>query len=58
VDAFRITYAVCYDPAVSTYELSRDFELRQMTCWKFRKKVKECLESQEPDRDLQALMQA
>lgn len=43
-DAFRITYLVCGDAEISTYELSRRLNLRQMTCWKFKKKISECLE--------------
>lgn len=43
-EAFRIIYLVCHDPKVSTYELSRQIELRQMTCWKLKAKLKECLE--------------
>ena len=32
-DAFRIVHMVCSDQSVSTYEISRQIELRQMTCW-------------------------
>src|SRR5512138_2863172 len=30
-EAFRIAYLVCNDPKVSSYELSRQIDLRQMT---------------------------
>ncbi len=43
-EAFRIVHMVCHDPEVSTYELSRQMELRQMTCWKLKNKLMECLE--------------
>lgn len=43
VEAFRIAYLVCSDPEVSTYELSRKIELRQMTCWKLKNKLMDCL---------------
>lgn len=43
-EAFRIAYLVCNDPEVSTYELSRQIELRQMTCWKLKKRLIECIE--------------
>ncbi|MFC1729733.1 transposase [candidate division KSB1 bacterium] len=43
-DAFEIAYQVCTSPDISTYELSRQLELRQMTCWKFKKKISECIE--------------
>ncbi|MEI6173906.1 MAG: transposase [Bacteroidota bacterium] len=44
-EAFRIVYMVCHDPTVSTYELSRQVELRQMTCWKLKSRLMECLQS-------------
>jgi hypothetical protein len=43
-EAFRIVYTVCHDPSISSYELSRQMELRQMTCWKLKRKLKECIE--------------
>ena len=43
-DAFEIAALVCNSPEISTYELSRQLELRQMTCWKFKKKISECIE--------------
>ena len=43
-EALQIAYLVCHKPEVSTYELSRQIDLRQMTCWKFKKKIMECLE--------------
>jgi len=42
-EAFRIVYMVCHDPSVSTYELSRQIELRQMTCWKLKHRLVECI---------------
>ncbi len=44
-EAFRIVYMVCHDPGISTYEISRQVELRQMTCWKLKSKLMECLNS-------------
>ena len=44
-EAFRIVYMVCSDPSVSTYELSRQIELRQMTCWKLKSRLMECIKS-------------
>ncbi|MEI6682743.1 MAG: IS1595 family transposase [Bacteroidota bacterium] len=44
-EAFRIVYMVCHDPGISTYEISRQVELRQMTCWKLKSKLMECLKS-------------
>jgi hypothetical protein len=44
-EAFRIVYMVCHDPAVSTYELSRQLELRQMTCWKLKSRLVDCIKN-------------
>lgn len=43
-DAFEIAYLVCGSPKISSYELSRRLETRQMTCWKFKKRIQECIE--------------
>ena len=43
-DAFEIVWMVCSSPGISSYELSRRLETRQMTCWKFKKRIMECLE--------------
>jgi hypothetical protein len=45
VSAFEIAYTVCGSPSVSSYELSRQLHTRQMTCWKFKKKIAECIET-------------
>jgi predicted Zn-ribbon and HTH transcriptional regulator len=42
-DAFRIAHLVCTKPKISSYELSREMKIRQMTCWRFKKKISECL---------------
>lgn len=42
-DAFEIAYAVCGSPDISSYELSRRLDTRQMTCWKFKKRIMECI---------------
>lgn len=44
-DAFRLVYAVCNTPTVSTLELSEQLNMRQMTCWKFKKKVMSCIDA-------------
>ncbi len=44
--AFYIAYTVCKDKSeVSSYEFARRLSLRQMTCWKFKDKIKKALES-------------
>ena len=42
--AFELMFLVCRRPDISSYELSRMLETRQMTCWKFKKKLTECIE--------------
>jgi len=42
--AFEMVYMVCNTPDISSYELSRVMQLRQMTCWKFKKRITECLD--------------
>ena len=42
-EAFKIMFKVCNDPGISTYELSRQMEIRQMTCWKLKNKLVECI---------------
>jgi len=42
--AFYIAYTVCVEgKEISTYEYSDQLGLNQMTCWKFRKRIKDCL---------------
>lgn len=41
--AFAMAYQICHKPGISTYELSRRLDTRQMTCWKFKQKIMECL---------------
>ncbi len=45
--AFEIAYMACNFPATSSYELSRQSELRHMTCYNFKKKIQNCKEDQE-----------
>ncbi len=44
-DAFEMAFQVCNTPDISTYELAKKMERRQMTCWKFKKKIMDCIES-------------
>ncbi len=43
-EAFKITYLVCTLPDISSHEISRRIDIRQMTCWKFKKKITECID--------------
>jgi hypothetical protein len=38
-EAFKIAYIVCNQPDISTYDISRMLKIRQMTCWKFKKRI-------------------
>jgi hypothetical protein len=44
-EAFRIVYHVCHDPSVSSYELSRILDRRQMTCWKLKSRLADCIKN-------------
>lgn len=47
--AFELAYLACTFPAVSSYEISRKFDMRHMTCYHFKKKVMLCKENEEVD---------
>lgn len=55
-EAFEIARMICCDPNVSTYELSRQVEKRQMTCWKFKTKILDCLKDPEKEKTLKELI--
>ena len=42
--AFQIAFMVCHDPDISTYKISDKIQTRQMTCWKFKTQLLECME--------------
>ncbi len=44
-EAFKITYLVCHTPEISSSRISEQLNIRQMTCWKFKKKISECIDS-------------
>jgi len=44
-EAFKITYLVCHKPDISSYKISDQMKIRQMTCWKFKKKITDCIDS-------------
>ncbi len=45
-DAFSIAFNVCSNPEISTYELAKRLEMRQMTCWRFKGKIMDCIKNQ------------
>ena len=44
LEGFKLISEVCSNPDISTYKLSEIMERRQMTCWRFKKRVTECIE--------------
>ncbi len=47
-EAFRIAWICCHTPSVSSASLSKELDIRQMTCWKFKKRLLECMEHETP----------
>lgn len=47
--AFEIAYSICNRPAISSYEISRQIEVRHMTCYKFQKKMINCQNNETKD---------
>ena len=45
-EAFDLAFIVCKNPSISSYQLAELTEGRQMTCWKFKSKILECIEYQ------------
>ncbi|MCF8234002.1 MAG: transposase [Bacteroidales bacterium] len=44
--AFMIISMICDKPEISSYKISDALNIRQMTCWKFKKKITTCMEQQ------------
>lgn len=50
--AFYIAYTVCVEGKdISSYEYSDQLGLNQMTCWKFRKRIKDCIIKHGADKE-------
>jgi len=49
-EAFYIAYTVCFSKEISSRKLSKEIEIRQMTCWKFKKKITECFSRMKEQR--------
>lgn len=56
VEAFKIAFVICSNPDISTYEISRMTEIRQMTCWKFKSKIQECLLDESKSKSLKMIL--
>jgi len=45
--AFSIIYSVCFEQKkISVVDLSEELGINPMTCWKFRTKIKQCINNQ------------
>jgi len=54
--AMEIAYLVCNVAAISSYEISRQLEMRHMTCYGFQKKVIDCLNGKNDDKLLKRVL--
>jgi hypothetical protein len=54
--AFEMAFLVCNLPDVSSYQISKQMNIRQMTCYSFQKKVKQCLSGKSKEPVLHELM--
>lgn len=54
--AMEIAYLVCNVAAISSYEISRQLDMRHMTCYGFQKKVIECLNGKNDDKLLKSVL--
>ena len=54
--AFEMAFLVCNLPEVSSYQISKKMNIRQMTCYNFQKKVKLCMTDRTKEPVLAALM--
>jgi hypothetical protein len=49
--AFELSLLICHIPDISSYELSRQVDLRHMTCYNFQRKMISCRQG-EPENEL------
>ena len=54
--AMEIAYLVCNVAAISSYEISRQLDIRHMTCYGFQKKVIDCLYGKNDDKLLKSIL--
>lgn len=47
--AFEIAFSICNSPEISSYEISRQIEVRHMTCYTFQKKMIDCQNAESRD---------
>lgn len=54
--AFEIAFLICNMPAISSYEISRQIEVRHMTCYNFQKKIINCRNEETKDELLEKIL--
>jgi hypothetical protein len=54
--AMEIAYLVCNVAAISSYEISRQLDMRHMTCYGFQKKVIACRNGKNDDKLLKSVL--
>lgn len=54
--AFEIAFTICHAPATSSYSISRQLDMRHMTCYNFQKKMLNCREDGEGDSLLENIL--
>jgi len=55
VKAFEIAFLVCNVTDISSYEMSRQLDMRHMTCYNFQKKVQACMNGEKRDPVFESL---
>ena len=55
VKAFEIAFMVCNIADISSYEMSRQLDMRHMTCYNFQKKVQACVNGEKRDSVFESL---
>jgi hypothetical protein len=47
--AFEIAFTICHAPDISSYKISRQLDMRHMTCYSFQKKMLNCRDGENTD---------
>ena len=56
IKAFEIAFMVCNIDDISSYEMSRQLDMRHMTCYSFRKKVMACVHGEKRDPVFESML--
>jgi len=54
--AFEIAFTICNIPDISSYNISRQIEVRHMTCYNFQKKMINCQQAETKDELLSKVL--